>query len=123
MSVNNETPNEAPAEETPKEEIVFPTADEMKARIESETAARGEAFRKAHPQLTQNLMNFLANIHEGEGVLVNARNRREFTYDEAKKCLEGLGYQIQASANGGMVVSGANPYIPFWIRWVPLDTI
>lgn len=118
MSVNNETTKEAPAEE-----IVFPTAAEMKARIENETAARGEVYRKAHPQLTMNLINYLANIHEGEAVLVNSRNRREFTYDEAKQCLEGLGYQIQASANGGMVVSGANPYIPFWIRWVPLDTI
>ena len=118
MSANNETTKEAPAEE-----IVFPTAAEMKTRIETETATRGEAYRKAHPQLTKNLMNYLANIHEGEAVLVNSRNRREFTYDEVKQCLEGLGYQIQASANGGMVVSGANPYIPFWIRWVPLDTI
>ena len=38
MSVNNETPKEAPAEE-----IVFPTADEMKARIETETAAAKKA--------------------------------------------------------------------------------
>lgn len=122
MSVNNETSKEAPAE-AQVEEIGFPTAAEMKARIETETAARGEAYRKLHPQLTKNLMNYLANIHEGEAVLVNSRNRREFTYDEVKQCLVGLGYQIQASANGGMVVSGANPYIPFWIRWVPLDTI
>ena len=118
MSVNNETPKEATAEE-----IVFPTAAEMKARIETETVARGAAYRKAHPQLTTNLLNYLANIHEGESVLVNANHHREFTYDEVKQCLEGLGYQIQASANGGMVVGGASPYMPFWIRWVPLDTI
>jgi len=118
MSVNNETPKEAPAEEK-----VFPTALQMRARIATETAARGEEYRKLHPQLTENLMNYLASIHEGEAVLVNANRRREFTYDEAKHCLEGLGYQIQASANGGMVVGGASPYIPFWIRWVPLDTI
>ena len=123
MSVNNETSNESPKEEAQVEENGFPTAAEMKARIENETAARGEAYRAVHPQLTKNLMNYLASIHEGEGVLVNARNRREFTYDEAKQCLEGLGYQLQASANGGMVVGGANQYIPFWIRWVPLDTI
>ena len=118
MSVNNETTKEALAVE-----IVFPTALQMKARIETETAARGEEYRKAHPQLTANLMNYLANIHEGEAVLVNANRRREFIYDEVKQCLEGLGYQVQASANGGMVVGGASPYIPFWIRWVPLDTI
>ena len=123
MSVNNENPNESPKEAAQAEETAFPTASEMKARIESETATRGEAYRKAHPQLTKNLINYLATIHEGEAVLVNSRNRREFTYEEVKQCLEGLGYQIQASANGGMVVSGANPYIPFWIRWVPLDTI
>jgi len=118
MSVNNETSKEAPAKE-----IVFPTAAEMKARIETETAARGKAYRKAHPQFTKNLMDFLASVHEGTSVLVNSEHKKQFTLEETRLCLEGLGYQIQASANGGMIVGGGLTYPPFWIRWVPFDTI
>lgn len=105
------------------EEVTIPRAEDMVKRVAEETRARGEEYRRSHPEFTRNLAKFLADVHQGTEVLVNSRNRHEFPFEDTCKCLEGLGYQVSAAANGAVVVAGGNPYIPFWIRWIPIKNV